>query len=307
MLSLSTLGSFLGAIVTTTVLMTILGVAWTLVLVTGALLIMTLLLALSQQDKVFQLCLVVPIFIASYWMNVVAEQSLYVHTNSYANYEILDLAKVQAKLLRINGSYSAVLYADKQGFPYIETIKKIIFDELKLRGQDILVLGAGGFTLTAAGTHSNHVSYVDIDADIKSIVQTGIGVVREKLIGKDARVFFNKNHHTYDAIISDAYSSLKIISSYLLTQEYFLQLRGHLKKNGVAVFNMIVDPRLRDKFSKRIDNTLRSVFTSCMQVPITFSTTLSNVLYVCFNNQRTIDHTIYRDNKHTANLDPFFR
>ena len=70
-----------------------------------------------------------------------------------------------------NNSYSSFINDKKETFPYIEFIKRILFKDLELHDAQILVLGAGGFTLSAEEAHSNYFTYVDIDPKIKSIVE----------------------------------------------------------------------------------------------------------------------------------------
>ena len=72
-------------------------------------------------------------------------------------------------MLSINNSASSFINEQNKGAAYIELIKKILFNDLQLYNKDILVLGAGGFTLSAENTYGNHFTYVDIDPKIKKV------------------------------------------------------------------------------------------------------------------------------------------
>ena len=77
----------------------------------------------------------------------------------------------------INLSHSSSLTKDKKGYAYVEMIKKILFHDMRIQGKDILVLGAGGFTLSAESTWGNQFYYVDIEttANIRAGFGTATG------------------------------------------------------------------------------------------------------------------------------------
>ena len=309
-LGLSTLGSFLGAIMTALLLMHHLGVAWTVFIIFALLLILVLLLAESRFAFFSQLTIA---FIAAwfiYSLNITFESKAFILTNNYANYQILTTHEFNptsgGKTLSINNSYSSYINADKKGFLYIETIKQILFHDLRLENADILVLGAGGFTLSAENMHQNRFTYVDIDEQLKKVV---VPDFQDKLNGDliidDARHFIHSVNKKYDAIIVDVFSNTRTIPAHLLTHEYMIELQQKLVVNGTIIFNMISKPSLNDPYSKRIDNTIRDVFTSCMVSPLTYANVITNIIYTCRNMRNQSDKTIYLDNLNTSTTDSF--
>lgn len=307
-LSLSTIGSFLGSILTSLVTLHYLGVAYTVFINSFLLILLSLLLT---TDKELWLSKLVPSVVAIsmvFILNIYAEKLYFILTNSYANYQIFSPPKESGrdeKILIINEALSSRLNKEAQGFVYIEMIKKILFHDLKLRGADILVLGAGGFSLSAAGTFNNRITYVDIDHQIKNVaVPNFIDKLNSQFIADDARHFLNANHKQYAAIVIDVYSDFKAIPAHLVTVEYMQAIKDHLAPQGVAIFNMVSNPMLTDPYSKRLDNTIRAVFQNCMAQPKAYSNRVSNIIYICAQSGLN-DKTIYTDDLNHSTTDSF--
>lgn len=309
-LGLSTLGSFLGATLTTLVLMHYLGVAWTIVINFILLVTLVLILIDSLSSFISYAFVSVLAMMIIYMFNISVEHSLHIKSNNYANYQVLDKNQFKLlqgeKILMINEVGSSYINHEKKGFHYIELIKKILFKDMKLNHANILVLGAGGFSLSAENTYDNHITYVDIDSQIKNIVVPHfINKMNGELIIDDARHFLKSNDHYYEAIVMDTYSDVKAIPSHLLTNEYMKEIKRRLTKNGVAIFNIIANPMLTDFYSKRIDNTIRAVFQNCISIPRTYANKATNIIYVCSHTNSQSDKNIYTDNLNTSTTDSF--
>ncbi|MDF2867081.1 MAG: speE 2 [Gammaproteobacteria bacterium] len=309
-LHLSTLGSFLGAVLTTLVVMNFLGVAWTVLANCGVLALLFLLLY-DYKQSAFGMGLLIISLGLSYIINRGMEQQLFIATTPYANYLVIADTQLESeqkgKLLSVNGSASSFIGAQKQGFPYIERIKAILFHELELKDKNILVLGAGGFSLSAAGTFDNHFTYVDIDPAIYPLVKRYfVNPIQGNFIAADARQFVKLHPHRYDVIVSDAYSNTQSIPAHLLTHEHLINIKQALKPQGIAIFNLIANPLLNTPYAKRLDNTLRNVFSSCTVNPLQFTWQRPvNIIYVCQVNTEETDKTIYTDDRNRASTDYF--
>jgi predicted membrane-bound spermidine synthase len=308
-LGLSTLGSFLGAVVTATVFMNYFGVAWTVFINSILLLGLAILFSANKHSVSIQLIFAVLFSYFIYVINIAIEEKLFVKTNNYANYEIVQTHPTpndEEKILLINNSYSSIIKKDKKGFAYIEAIKKILFEDLQLRHANILVLGAGGFSLSAENNFQNKFTYVDIDPNLKSIVVPNfIKRLNDPLIVDDARHFVNASQNQYDAIVIDVFSNVKSIPAHLLTKEFMSDVKNKLSTNGTAIFNIIANPNLLDLYSKRIDNTIRLIFQHCMTTPLSYANALTNIIYVCRKNDDPVDRMVYSDNLNRATTDSF--
>lgn len=307
-LCISTMGSFLGSILTTLVLMNFFGVALT-IFVNFFLLLLLITLLIIWKESVGRLFALLLVTVLVFWINIKIEQQLFVKTNNYGDYQVVRntyFPPLHGAVLNINNAPSSFLTADKKGFEYIEMIKKILFQDLHYTNKEILVLGAGGFSLSAETTHGNRFTYVDIDGDLPKIANTGfIQHINGQFIADDARKFLLHTNSHFDAVISDEYSGHYTIPFHLLTKEYFQTIQKILKPNGVAIFNVIANPMMQDAYSKRVDNTIRSVFKNCAMVPIPFSDQPANLIYVCTARPNN-DTAIYTDNKNGSMIDIFY-
>lgn len=310
-LFLSTLGSFLGSIFTAAVLMNFFGVAWTVFINYLALLGLIILLQFNLRERWLRLIIVGAVSVLTFILNVDIERGSFVRTNHYGNYRLItdfeDANYGAGRLLSLNGSASSFLNKDNKGFKYLEMIKKIVFDDLNFRNKDILVMGAGGFSFSAEHNYGNRITYNDIDKAIKEVAENGfVNKVNGKFVAEDARKFLMGKNKAYDLIITDVYNNYHSIPFYLLTREHMMNIRTAIKDNGWAIFNIIARPSLDGKYSKRVDNTIRAVFPSCMAIPVSF-TSLANIIYVCKKSDHDNDRTIYTDNLNTVTLDFYKR
>jgi len=206
----------------------------------------------------------------------------------------------------VNDSLSSFLDKDLKGAMYIELIKKYLFKDLQCRGKKILVVGAGGFSLSAESDFGNEFIYLDIDKNIADIArQHFVGHINGKFIADDARKFMKSSKEKFDVIVSDAYSNKNSIPAYLMTREYIQQLRERLTPGGIAVFNVIATPTMEDEFSRRLDNTISSVFPICMKAPTQYVNRLTNILYFCKTSDLENEQVVYTDNLNPVTLDYF--
>lgn len=277
------------------------------------LLLSGLALCLMNFKKEFiRLVALILLTITVYTLNVSFERNLFIATTHYGNYAVTPYSLTpgdQGKLLSINDSLSSYLNTHKKAFPYAELIKKILFSDLKLSNKEILVLGAGGFSLSAESDGGNHFIYVDIDKQILPLVKKHfLSQIKGEFIAGDARHYLKTlDKKQYDVIVSDTNSNRSTLVPHLVTAEYFRAVNEALRNEGVALFNMIIRPTLNDAYSKRIDSTLRSVFGSCMAIPLHYNDKLTNVVYVCKKSAFTQDKVLYSDNLNPVSLDFHFR
>lgn len=304
----STIGSFLGALATTLILFNWLGVAST-VFINCLLLVLLLAVLTVQQPKLWFLliCSIIVLYMA-FVFNIQYGRNLFVATNNYGDYVVKRNMEISSgrigDVLLINHSFSSFIDHDKKGAGYIERIKTILFKELKLTHKKILVLGAGGFSLSAENNFDNEFTYVDIDPDIRKIVERYfISTIHGVFIAEDARTYVHKKNKLYDVVVSDVYSHKVSIPAHLLTFEYIKSIYDILVNDGIAVFNIIARPLLDDPFSKRVDNTIQSVFTNCMKIPTHIKLEKTNIIYVCYKHSNNNDRTIYTDNYNNSTLD----
>lgn len=310
----STLGSFLGATFSTLVLMAYAGVHVT---VTLSLVLLALLYLsftkwnIGAQSALVVLLLALGAFLNSGWM---MDRFNIVSNNPYNT--VVTFEKDDKRFLFTNSSASSMYTADGHKFPYIEAIEKFALGPIwnAKTPHDILVVGAGGFTL-GHEDYSNHYDFVDIDKTLKEIAERDI--LKEKIPPNhkfhdaDIRGFLNTTDKKYDVIVLDAYSGKYTLPEHLLTIEFFEQVKTHLKDKGVLAANFIFTPSFTSPFARNLDHTFRSVYPSAMTYVLNEKYDLwnevpdyeSQVLYFYKNREDDGIPKIYSDMKNSAYAD----
>jgi predicted membrane-bound spermidine synthase len=306
-LHVNTLGSFFGAVLTSVLLLSVLGVAWTVTI--NAVILLTLALFMFANTRQLTVCLGVLLLVLplTLVLNVYIEQSHFLKTNHYANYRIstVQLQDEPYKRFEVNNTAASMLSSDGRGYPYVELMKSILMNDLALHDKDILVLGAGGFTLSLNDQQNNRFTYVDIDPAVESLAQENFsGPVNGQFVAQDARTYLNTVQERYHVVIMDVYSNPLGIPQHLLTAEYFESLVQVLKPGGVVLMNIIANPQFPDVYAQRVDRTIRSVLGYCTSQPSSYKNDLTNLVYVCYPEHRE-QQGIYTDNLNTSTLDAF--
>lgn len=317
----STLGSFLGSLGLSLFVMLWLGISAAVFLCAALLLIGILVLGIATPGhRVRKLA----IFVISLWLiavpNLTLLRSAFLETDNaltetaYADYEIVETTTtdgLDARVFRVNSS-TASLLAD--GDPpryarYIDYLRRTLLQDLQFQDRDILVLGAGGFTLSHREP-TNHYTYVDIDPAIRTIAEQQF--LRESIRGHfvvdDARHFVSKTARDsatrYDAVVVDVYSSHHNIPSHLVTREFWRDTRAILKPDGVMLANLILDSRLQSDYARNLLATIESVYGLCAVEVLHKDRPLANVEVLCRNNSSNrVRGRIYSDEKNPADLD----
>lgn len=303
----STIGNVFGGVITTVIIMYYFGISWALVFTSMILYALSITLSSRKRRVSFYLMFLVPLVFS---VNISMSETFFVKETAYANYGVIE--DVNHTYFIANESGASMLSKESgKGFPYIENIKEMIA-HYKKRGSlpDILVLGAGGFALTAeVGAPIGNVTYVDIDTQIRRTAEKYF--LKKKIVGnfvgKDARVFLREDASLYDFIIVDAYTNKTTIPESLTTLEFYKSVRTHLKPEGHMISNIILDPFLRDSFSVRLDNTIRLAFHTCYTQVIFSKGGGTNSLYLCKEGSsgKKNDQSFYSDSHNRATVDNF--
>jgi hypothetical protein len=137
-------------------------------------------------------------------------------------------------------------------------------DDLRFSDRDILVLGAGGFTLSHREP-LNRYTYVDIDPAIRAIAERDFlrEPARGEFIATDARRFVIDTTRRFDAIVVDVYSARTSIPGHLVTREFWRDTRRALKPGGVMLANLILDGQLASPYARNLLATIESAYGRC--------------------------------------------
>lgn len=300
----STLGSFLGSVSLSLVAMQWLGVS-AAVLVCAILLALGSLLLAERGWQTWGNALLIGVAVTALNLRPAGE----VVDTAYADYSVTPVARpehVNPRAFFVNNSLASLI--DDSEPPhyarYVQHLRHIILEELAFRERDILVLGAGGFTLSHREP-SNRYTYVDIDPKIRDIAEQRFlkEPIRGTFIADDARRFVRSSDKKFDAVVVDVFSSHTSIPGHLVTQEFWQDSRRTLTPQGVLLINLILDGRLETPYARNLLATIESVFGRCAVEVLHKSKPISNVIVSCYNSSRASSGTPYNDERNKADLD----
>lgn len=290
-MAIDTIGSVLGSILTTLIIMPFIGVNHTIIVVVVAAVIASVILA--KRAAWYWLGLTI---ILAYMLNrssLLHEVYDIVENNAVSTISILDTDDGKARAMVINGGNSSKISEDKDlWFGYVRYVQDNFIETLpKDKKKDILILGAGGFTMGEGDTFHNY-TFLDIDKSLLQISEEKFLEhkldANKKFVVEDANQFLKDSEQKYDLIVLDTYSSMGIIPMDLITKEYFIRVKNNLKKGGIVVMNILTSPNFSNAFAINLDNTIRSVFTHSLsrQVIGNFNAwghQRANVIYVYYD------------------------
>lgn len=268
----STVGSFMGAVFATLFLMNWIGVAATAT-VTIACLSLCIILLLRRKISLLGAWAVFILCVSAAVNSPYAMHKMGVLYDNVYNTAHIEVYETDKRYLFLNRALSSGVNATDEGdilFHYIEYIENNYirrFYQAERKGE-ILIIGAGGFTI-GLKDHWNHFTYVDIDPDLKPMTEQHFleRPLAENVTfhAEPARAFLNHADKEYDLIIVDVYRGITNIPEHLLTREFFQQVQENLKSDGVVIIHQTMQPLMDDDYSRRVDNTIRSVFPNSMR------------------------------------------
>ncbi len=320
MLFFSTTGSFVGSVFSTLVLMMWLGVHITVVITMGLLFLLIPLLSrrfLSSETITGAVILSLVVMLNS------SESMRNIGVVSNNDYNLAMVGETNGvRYLTLNHSNSSAIGAidpESYKFNYIRYIDDNFLKPLQAANppRDILVIGAGGFTMGLSDT-INHYTFVDIDKDLLKIAEENF--LKAKLtpnkhfVPASARAFVHGDTHAYDLVIIDVYTNIRSIPMETVTQEFLQEVKRRLKPDGIVIANVHTLPNMGDRFSVRYSNTFLSVFPhATRQLFAPYNAwagtggiaplPAANALYIYYNNSESNDLTVYTDDKNTWALD----
>lgn len=312
----STLGSFLGATISTLVLMSTVGVHYTAVF--NFLLLALLAVLLSRKGKYEFAFATILLAVVGTAMNTdsVMKSMNVVSNNKYNTVMVIVDKDNGDRHMSLNHMASSMYNDNGRKHIYIEALERQIVDPIRTANppKDILVIGAGAFTFGLEDKNNTY-EYVDIDSSLKDIAEKSI-IKQElssnkKFIPMEARAFLMSTKKKYDAIIIDIYLGGITMPEHLVTQEFYRQIREHLKDNGIVAANFIESGNFTSALSRHMDDTFRSVFPYVSRYALKDDydlwndspSKLANILYFYRHHPEETDRDIYTDNRNRLFLD----
>lgn len=309
-MAVDTIGSVLGSLLTTLILMPFIGVSHTISVLCFITAIVSLLLSL-RREPVYSITK----FLLFTGMIVLMSSPLILgHNPNLIKDDAISRLEIEKNIaedgtekldMYINGQLASVYSENREHMTeYVKYINKNIIESLpKDKINNILVLGAGGFTVGIDDNKNNYI-YVDIEKHMKTITEQWFFKKKlaenKQFLFAEGYLFLLKDERMYDLIVVDVYSAINSIPENFITADFFELVKKHLNKNGIMVANIITSATFNNELSRRIDNTLRFVFPQYLtrQVINDYNKVMANILYIYYNLEP--DNTIYTIDKNSA-------
>ena len=299
----STLGSFLGSVSLSLVVMQVFGV-WAAVLL-GSLLLVAGTFLVQRPGKLAAAAMAATVALGL-GLNVHDRERV---DTAYADYEVQAISRdgmLNPRVFVVNNQNASLIDSSQPPLyaRYVQHIRLILLEDLVLNDADILVLGAGGFTLSHREP-LNRYTFVDIDPAIRSIAEREF--LREPAAGEfiatDARRFVAATEKRYDALVVDVFSARTSIPGHLVTREFWTDTRRALKPGGAMLANLILDGQLASPYARNLLATMESAYGRCAVEVLYKSAARSNVIVTCFAVETKEPTRIYTDERNRADID----
>ena len=302
----STLGSFLGAVSLSAGVMQWLGVS-AAVLLCCALLLLVLPWLGHAMGAVWPSALAAAGVAGLAWaLNPGGTQQL---ETAYATYRVTSVELPGHESPRVFWNNNSPASIVDNGEPprharYVERVRRLLLEELAYRDRSILVLGAGGFTLSHREP-ANRYTYVDIDPQIRQIAERDFlrEPARGQFVAGDARAFVRHATERYDAVVVDVYAALTSIPAHLVTREFWRATRAVLAADGVMVANLLLDRELASPYARNLLASIQAEFGGCAVEVLFRDRPVGNVLVICPAGTPPGMGEPYSDERNRADLD----
>ena len=309
-----TIGSVLGSLLTTLILMPFIGVNYTVMLIV----LLASFAAMVTRPKLWVGLLCIAVIVPTCMINsdYVQQKAFGILVNNANSTISVSEQSNGDRVLYMNGLPMSIYNpVTKQGAEYINYINQhFIYNIPNDRKYKILVLGAGGFTAGLEDKYNEYV-FVDIEHTLKDISENFFLNQKispnKKFVVQDASQYLKNCKEKYDLILLDVYSNSFQVPEGFITAEFMQRVKSRVAENGILIMNIISSQSFQDRYSKVFDNTFHTVFPyNTQRQVIGYSdpwsyNDVSNILYVWYN--RDIDERIYTINKTPVIYDRYIK
>lgn len=244
-------------------------------------------------EEIVTSSLIIAILVVGFAVNIQASGSLKLRTE-YRAINDLRFPTAAPHVSIGENLFSRLDLQTKNQYPYLPLIKQILDHNSKTKNQNVLVLGTGVYQFAKLDNSKIHFTYLD---DAHNTLPSACTYL--SILSKGNNLVVGKEHslanqtRKFNVVIANVFPNNQAITPMLLSYQYLLEIRGVLSDDGVAIINALARPTLSDLYSKRVDNTIRAVFPSCMGIPLAYNNQLTNIIYVCQKSDEERDNTIY--------------
>ncbi len=299
-----TIGSVIGSLLTTLILMPFLGVNNTVILVVALAIFSAI---ISRPKWYVGMAGIVLIGTTAYFNSDYYQHKTYGIIVNNANSTISVQDTNGFKILNMNGLPMSVYDSRRNtSAEYIEYINQVyLYTIPRDRVHKVLVLGAGGFT-AGLDDDFNEYTFVDIEHTLQEVSEkyflNRTLSPNKHFVVADASQFLKNTPELYDVILLDVYSNSYQVPEGLITAEFMERIKSRVAPNGIIIMNVITSLTFADKYTRVFDNTFHTVFPyNTQRQVINYANPWAgddvvNVLYIYYNRENsgriyTIDKT----------------
>ncbi len=308
-----TIGSVLGSLLTTLILMPFVGVNNTVMLIVLLASVAAIITRPRWWTILISIAIMVPTFMVN---NNTVQRDRYGILVNNANSTISVLQNGDTRILSMNGLPMSV-YNSRSGSmaEYIDYINNnFIYTMPRDRVRRILVLGAGGFTAGLDDTY-NEYTFVDIEHTLQDVSERyflGRPLTdNKKFVVQDASQFLKNTAEQYDMILIDVYSNSFQVPEGFITAEFMQRAKSRVAPGGILLMNVITSMSFQDKYAQVFDNTFHTVFPYNTQRQVIgfvnpwAPDSIANIIYIWYNREN--DGRIYTINKTPVIYDRYIK
>ncbi len=312
--ALGTIGSILGAAVTTFVLVpalsiTQIGVLFGFILIATA--IALTLPAIPRRSAVASVAVAALLIVASGGGPVAVDYRgdvVYETQTPYQQLEIVDDGDTRTMYLD-GARHSAIDRSDPDRHVFAYTK---YFNLPMLAADDVddidrvLFVGGGGYTgpQEFADSYDAEVDVVEIDGEVTDAAETYFGLDREAVTvhTEDARQFLDGTDETYDLIILDAYKQDQV-PFHLTTVEFMELLDDRLSEHGMVHANVVAAPSgPAAEFYHAQHKTMAEVFPDLYTFRTSDSNAVQNLQVVATTTETNLSQQTFADRNDNRDL-----
>ena len=297
-MGIDTVGSVLGSLVTTLIIMAVFGVNYAVMTTVFFALVASFVAKVESWGDIAlpRYVFFTSIILVLLWglNNSALLKRTYGIVSNNAASTIAIVTGVDGMYLMIDSATHSLIRPDGRHAEYVDFINDFFINTIPAdKTARILVLGAGGFTI---GRHDNRnlYTFVDINPALKYAAERYFLPERlganKRFVVQDAGQFLRTTTEKYDLIIMDVFSRWSIPES-MITDKFMAEMRAALAPGGFMIMNAITSPVFADEFSRRLDNTIRQIFPHNLSRHIVMpfnawgDRDLTNVLYIYVNHE----------------------
>ncbi|MDR2269128.1 MAG: fused MFS/spermidine synthase [Rickettsiales bacterium] len=307
-MGVGTIGSVLGSLLTTLIFMSIFGTNYAIILTV----ILACGCAFAAFRRLWSLMISVAIIFVAYFFNngsVLRKNYGVVSNNAESTVAVFNTTN--ARYLMVDSALHSAISNDGTKYAgYINYINEHFIDTIPSNEiKEILVLGAGGFTVGNLDERNNY-TFVDINSAMRDVAERHF--LKKKLsankrfVVQDAGQFLRTTSAKYDLVLMDIFSRWSIPES-AITNDFMSWMKSVLKPGGIIAMNIIASPAFGDEFARKLDNTIRSVFPHNLSRQIIGDYNGwkpiedTNLLYIYFDSPNS--GAVYTPNKNSTIYD----